>query len=218
MAECEEESDGDHMTTESLKLYEAQFFGFTPQTCTMRLHSAFQDCLYELLVVVESVFLRKLSPGQEPEQNLAQTARQCTQQLHRFLQERFQKISSRMEALLEEKVLSVPTNVLLPEDEVHRRHPQGGEEILGLEKSLAELQSSYQAEVCARQALLAELASQKEVQEDLDGLLCWIEELRSSWKQEGVGSMQDGIRLMVEMVGQLQDTMAKITKKSQGLV
>ncbi|KAL7834504.1 hypothetical protein SRHO_G00287510 [Serrasalmus rhombeus] len=218
MTESGENNDNvGSFTSESLKLYEAQFFGFTPQTCMMRVNSAFQDCLYEMLVVVESVFVRKLSQGKDPPEELQLKTRECTQKLLRFLQERFRKLSSRMETLLVNSVLSIPENVLLPEDEPHRKYPESQEQLLKLESSIADLQQSYQAEVCAKQALLAELEEQRETQEQLEEVLRWIEELRLSWKREGMGNVHDSFRHMIETVNQLQGVMGKIRKKSKSL-
>lgn len=204
-------------SADSLKLYEAQFFGFTPQTCMIRVNSAFLDCLYEMLLVVESVFVRKVSQGREPPEELRLETRECTQKLHGFLQERFGKLSGRMESLLVPSVLSVPGNVLLPEDEPHRRHPQSHEQLLELEASIADLQRSYQAEVCARQALLAELEEQRETQERLEEVLGWIQELRRSWKHEGMGDIQESFRHIMETAKHVQSVMGKITKKSSSL-
>ena len=202
------------MAAESLKLYEAQFFSFTPQTCMLRIYSAFHDSLYDLMLVVESVFKRKLTPeGQEPPQEMGVKMQECSQKLLQFLQGRFELLSSRMETLLVDNILSVPPNVLLPEDEPHVKYPQGAEELMRMERSLAELHQAYQAEVCAKQALLAELGEQREVQEHLDGILSWIGELRASGKQEGL--VQDNFAALMETVRDLQDVKSKILKKSR---
>uniref|UniRef100_A0AAZ3R4Q5 Protein MIS12 homolog n=1 Tax=Oncorhynchus tshawytscha TaxID=74940 RepID=A0AAZ3R4Q5_ONCTS len=174
------------MSPSSLKLYEAQFFGFTPQTCMVRVYSAFQDFLNELLLVVEAVFVRKLS-GTEPNgEQLCSRARECSQKLQIFLQERFKRLTCLMETVLVNNVLSVPPNVLLPDDQPHKKYFQRLEEVLNLESSLAELQLVYQAEVCGRQALL-----------QLDGILRWIVELQAAWMQEGMASFHDSFHAVI---------------------
>lgn len=107
-------------------LYEAQFFGFTPQTCMLRVYSAFQDCLCEILVVVEKVCVRQLktSESDADEEQLRSRARECTRKLQQFLEGRFKQLSERMEALLVNRCFTLPTNVLLPEDQQHRSYPQ----------------------------------------------------------------------------------------------
>lgn len=182
----------------------------------LRIYSAFHDSLYELMLVVESVFKRKLSPaGQEPSEEMGLKMQQCSQKLLQFLQERFELLSRRMETLLVDNILSVPPNVLLPEDQSHLKHPGASEELMRMEKSLAELQQAYRAEVCAKQALLAELGEQREVQEHLNGILSWIGELRTCGRKEGL--VQDNFAPVVETVRQLQDVKAKILKKSKKL-
>ncbi|XP_055056525.1 protein MIS12 homolog [Misgurnus anguillicaudatus] len=203
--------------SESLQLYEAQFFGFTPETCTLRVYNAFRDSLNHILVAVESVFVKRLSPGQEPSAELRLTARESTQKLRRFLQERFEVMFQRMKGMLMERVLNIPPNVLLPDDQLHQKYPEGKEDIMKLQSSIAKLQQAYEADVCAKQALLAELEEQKETQKQLDEVLRWIEELRVSWRREGMGSVQDSVRYMMETVGQLQDVMGKISKQSKEL-
>ncbi|KAG1957426.1 protein MIS12 homolog [Pimephales promelas] len=203
--------------SESLQLYEAQFFGFTPETCTLRVRDAFRDSLNHILVAVESVFVKRLCPGRDPPAELRLTARECTQKLRQFLQERFEVMFQRMKGMLVDRVLSVPQNVLLPDDQLHQKHPAGKEELTKLQDSVAKLLQAYEAEVCAKQALLAELEEQKETQKQIDEVLRWIEELGLSWRREGMGSVQDSVRHMVETVGQLQDVVGKIRKQNKGL-
>uniref|UniRef100_A0A8C1KSL3 Protein MIS12 homolog n=1 Tax=Cyprinus carpio TaxID=7962 RepID=A0A8C1KSL3_CYPCA len=203
--------------SESLQLYEAQFFGFTPETCTVRVHDAFRDSLNHILVAVESVFVKRLCPGQEPPAELRLTARESTQKLRQFLQERFEIMFQRMKGMLMDRVLSIPHNVLLPDDQLHQKYPEGKEDLMKLQDSIANLLQAYEAEVCAKQALLAELEEQKETQKQLDEVLRWIEELRISWRREGMGNVQDSIRHMMETVGQLQDVVGKINKRNKNL-
>lgn len=115
------------LSPSTLKLYEAQFFGFTPQTCMLRVYGAFQDCLYDILPVVEKVCVRQLSKGESDaaEEQLRAKARECSRKLQQYLEERFKQLSERMETLLVNRCLSVPPNVLLPEDQSHRSYPQG---------------------------------------------------------------------------------------------
>lgn len=205
------------MGSESLQLYEAQFFGFTPETCTLRIHDAFRDSLNHILVAVESVFVKRLCPGRDPPAELRLTARESTQKLRQFLQERFEIMFQRMKGMLVGRVLSIPHNVLLPEDQMHQKYPEGKEELVKLQESIAKLLQAYEAEVCSKQALLAELEEQKETQKQLDEVLSWIEELHVSWRREGMGNVQDSVRHMMDTVGQLQDVVGKINKQNNAL-
>ncbi|TRY86833.1 hypothetical protein DNTS_028657 [Danionella cerebrum] len=203
--------------SESLQLYEAQFFGFTPETCTLRIHNAFRDSLNYILSAVESVFVKRLSLGQDPPADLRLAVHESTQKLRQFLQERFQVMFERMKGMLMERVLTIPHNVLLPEHQLQQKHPEAREELMKLQESTAKLLQAYEAEVCAKQALLAELEEQREIQKHLDETLSWIQELRMSWRREGVGSIQDSIRHMIETVSQLQDMVGKIKKHNNTL-
>lgn len=110
----------------TLKLYETQFFGFTPKTCMLRVYSAFQDCLCDILPVVEKVCVRQLGrDGSGVAGQLLQVrARDCSRRLQQFLEDRFKQLSERMEALLVSRCLSVPPNVVLPEDKCHDKYPE----------------------------------------------------------------------------------------------
>lgn len=122
----EAEDGGGCLPSSPLKLYETQFFGFTPKTCMLRVYSAFQDCLCDILLVVEKVCVRQLSRGGSAadEERLRARARECSRQLQQFLEGRFKQLSERMEALLLSRCFSVPPNVLLPEDKSHHKYPQ----------------------------------------------------------------------------------------------
>lgn len=211
----EVEEEAEQLPPSSLKLYEAQFFGFTPQTCMLRVYSAFQDCLCDILPVVEKVCVRQLSKGEADEELLRSRARECSRKLQQFLEKRFKLLSERIEALLVNRCLTVPPNVLLPEDQSHCNHPQAEQEVLRLESSLADLQRAYEAEVCARQALLAELEEQREVQKQLDGILTWVRELQAAWVKEGNGNFHESFRLVMESVKKLQEAVREVLVDSR---
>lgn len=88
------------------------------------------------------------------------------------------------------------------------------QEVFRLESSLADLHRTYEAEVCARQALLAELEEQREVQKQLDGFLTWLRELQAAWVTEGNGSFHESFRLVKESVKKLQEAIGEVCKKA----
>lgn len=123
---CKDVVGGNKLFSSELNLYEAQFFGFTPQTCVLRICNAFQDCLYDILPLVEKICVEQLSAGgcAESEEQLRAGARECSQRLKQFLEERLKRLSERMGPLLVNRCFSVPSTVLLPEDQPHRDYPQ----------------------------------------------------------------------------------------------
>ncbi|GAA6220115.1 protein MIS12 homolog [Lates japonicus] len=211
----EVDSEADSPCPSTLKLYETQFFGFTPQTYMLRVYSAFQDCLNDILPVVEKVCVRQLSKGETDgaEELLRARARECSRKLQQFLEERFKQLSERMETLLVNDCFTVPPNVLLPEDQSHNIYPQDLQEVLKLESSLTDLHRAYEAEVCARQALLAELEEQREVQKQLDGILMWVRELQAAWVKDGNGNFHESFRLVMESVKKLQEAVREVYTK-----
>lgn len=77
--------------------------------------------------------------------------------------------------------------------------------MLRLESTLADLHRAYEAEVCARQELLAELEEQKEVQKQLGEILTWVRELQAAWEKEGNASVQESFRLVMASIKKLQE-------------
>ncbi|XP_043847202.1 protein MIS12 homolog [Dromiciops gliroides] len=169
-------------------LYETQFFGFTPQTCMLRIYIAFQDYLFEVMVAVEKVILKKASslPGCSTS---AVQVRGSTEAFLRFMKERFNRLFVKMEQVLLQLVLNIPPNILLPEDRCHEKYPQSKEEFHLLQQEVGRLQLQYKAELGAKQALLAELQVQKVVQAQLKKTLQWFDALGDSHGPLGLGEM-----------------------------
>lgn len=83
-----------------------------------------------------------------------------------------------------------------------------------MESSTADSQKAFEAEICARQALLAELEEQKEVQKQLDEILTWVTDLRVAWLKAGTGGFTESFREVLESVHQLQDAVREICNKA----
>ncbi|XP_061557371.1 protein MIS12 homolog [Phycodurus eques] len=212
---CEET---DMLPTSTLELYESQFFGFTPQTFMFRLSSAFLDCLSDILSVVEKVCVRQLCKSESEattEEQLIVRVRESSRKFQAFVGERFKQLSERIEELLVTRCFSVPPNVLLKEDQCHRKRPPDTQEMLRLESSLTELRSAHEAEVCARHALQAELEEQAAVQKQLDEFLVWNRKLQDTWVTEGNGSFQERFQLVAASVKKLQEAVVEVCNKAQ---
>ncbi|XP_051847442.1 protein MIS12 homolog [Antechinus flavipes] len=193
-------------------LYEAQFFGFTPQTCMLRIYIAFQDYLFEVMVAVEKVMLKKA--GDLPGCDLsAVQIRSSTETFLRFMKERFDRLFVKMERALLRLVLSIPPTVLLPEDRSHEKHPQSREEFGLLQQEVGQLQARYKAELGARRALLAELEVQKVVRERLRKTLHWLNGLGDVHGPPGLREM---MALLVQHSGQLRSITQDVSQKSSG--
>ncbi|KFW94275.1 Protein MIS12 [Phalacrocorax carbo] len=174
--------------------YEAQFFGFTPQTCMLRVYIAFQDYLFEMMLVVESVILKKLDgfPGCKISP--------------------FQIRKSTEKFLL---VLSIPKNVLLPEDKVHEQYPYSKEQFQALQDEINQLQQQYRAEASAGQALRAELEEQKAVQAELEKILQWFDGLENICREHGTGNFKESFAFLTQNSKKLQDVLKDVEEKSK---
>lgn len=115
--------------------YEAQFFGFTPQTCMLRIYIAFQDYLFEVMQAVEQVVLKKLDGIPDCAVSPVQI-RKCTEKFLCFMKGRFDNLFGKMEQLFLQLILRIPPNILLPEDKSQELHPCSEEEFHLLQKKL----------------------------------------------------------------------------------
>ncbi|XP_074153809.1 protein MIS12 homolog [Sminthopsis crassicaudata] len=188
-------------------LYETQFFGFTPQTCMLRIYIAFQDYLFEVMVAVEKVILKKAGALS------AVQVRGSTEAFLRFMKQRFDRLFVKMERALLRLVLSVPPTVLLPEDRSHERHPQSREDFRLLQQDVERLQGRYKAELGARRALLAELEVQKAVRAQLRKTLRWLDGLGDAHGPPGLGEMMS---LLIQHSGRLRSITEDVAQKSSG--
>ncbi|NXX51611.1 MIS12 protein, partial [Tricholaema leucomelas] len=194
--------------------YEAQFFGFTPQTCVLRVYIAFQDYLFEIMLVVESVILKKLVTIPESKISPLQI-RKCTEKFFAFMKKQFNKLFSNMEKVLLQLVLSIPPNVLLPEDKVHEQYCYSKEQFQVLQEEVQELQRQCRAEASAGQALRAELEEQKVVQAELEKVLQWFAGLESVCREHGTSSVKESFTFLTQNSKKLQDVLKDVEKKSK---
>ncbi|NWW55466.1 MIS12 protein, partial [Pedionomus torquatus] len=193
--------------------YEAQFFGFTPQTCMLRIYIAFQDYLFDMMLVVESVILKKLDgfPGCKisPSQ-----IRKSTEKFLLFMKDHFDKLFSKMEEVLLQLVLSIPENVLLPEDKVHEQYPYSKEQFQELQAEIQQLQQQYRAEASAGQALQAELEEQNAVRAELEKVVQWFDGLHNICREHGTSNFKESFAFLMRNSKKLQDVLKDVEKKS----
>ncbi|XP_056362606.1 protein MIS12 homolog [Oenanthe melanoleuca] len=194
--------------------YEAQFFGFTPQTCVLRVYIAFQDYLFEMMLLVEGVMLKKLDsiPGCKisPPQ-----LRKCTERFLLFMKEHFDKLFSMMEEVLLQLVLNIPKNVLLPEDRVQEQYPYSKEEFQALQDELQQLQQQCRAEAAAEQQLRAELEEQKAVKAELEKILQCFDGLENICREHGAGNFKESFALLTQSSKKLQGVLKDVKEKSR---
>lgn len=196
--------------------YEAQFFGFTPQTCMLRIYMAFQDYLFEVMQAVEQVILKKLDGIPNCEISPVQI-RKCTKKFLCFMKGHFDNLFVKMEHLFLQWILRIPPNILLPEDKTQEMHPYSEEEFQLLQKEIEELQEKYKTELCTKQALLAELEEQKIVQAKLRQTLALFDELENVGRDYGTGDFRDSLMFLVQNSRKLQNIRDNVEKESKRL-
>ncbi|NWR53159.1 MIS12 protein, partial [Regulus satrapa] len=194
--------------------YETQFFGFTPQTCVLRIYTAFQDYLFEVILLAEGVMLKKLDgiPGCKigPSQ-----IRKCTEKFVVFMTEHFDKLFAKMEEMLLQLVLNIPENALLPEDRVQEQYRYSKEEFQALQDELEQLQQQCRAEVDTEQALREELEEQKVVVAELEKVLQCFDGLDTICREHGVSSFKGSFAFLTQSSKKLQDVLKHVEEKSK---
>ncbi|KAM7333745.1 hypothetical protein ACRRTK_007065 [Alexandromys fortis] len=196
--------------------YEAQFFGFTPQTCLLRIYLAFQDHLFEVMQAVEQVILKKLEDAPNSEISPVQV-RKCTEKFLCFMKGRFDNLFGKMEQLILQAVLRIPPNILLPEDKCQETHPFSEEKFQLLRKEIEELQEKYKVELCTEQALLAELEEQKIVKARLRETLTFFDELENIGRDHGTSNFRESLVSLVQNCRKFQNIRDKVEKQSKRL-
>lgn len=196
--------------------YETQFFGFTPQTCMLRIYIAFQDYLFEVMQAVEQVILKKLDGIPNSEISPVQI-RKCTEKFLSFMKGRFDNLFVKMEQLFLQWILRIPPNILLPEDKSQEMHPCSEEEFQRLQKEIEQLQEKYKAELCTKQALLAELEEQKIVQAKLKQTLALFDELENVGRDHGTSDFRESLVFLVQNSRKLQNIRDNVEKESKRL-
>ncbi|XP_006863358.1 PREDICTED: protein MIS12 homolog [Chrysochloris asiatica] len=194
--------------------YETQFFGFTPQTCMLRVYIAFQDYLFEVMQAVEQVIVKKLDGISNCDISPVQI-RKCTEKFLSFMKGRFDHLFSKMEQLFLQLILHIPPNILLPEDKSQEMHHYSEEEFQLLQKEIEQLQKKYKTELCAKQALLAELEEQKIVQAKLRQTLTLFDELLNVGREHGTSDFRESLVSLVQNSRKLQSIRDNIEKESE---
>ncbi|XP_068124620.1 protein MIS12 homolog isoform X2 [Hyperolius riggenbachi] len=204
------------MTSVSPLFYETQYFGFTPQTCILRLYISFQDYLFDMLLVVESVILKKKEkfPGCGIDRF---DIRESTKKYLFFITERFNHLFEKLEKCLLELVLKIPRNVLLPEDVVHAKYSYSKEKFEALQGEVQALHSQYKAEKNVTQALLAELEEQKAVQAEMEKVLSWFDGLDRICREHGIIDLMESFVFMAQTSKRLQVSLKEIDVKHKNL-
>uniref|UniRef100_A0A8C6DLY7 Protein MIS12 homolog n=1 Tax=Moschus moschiferus TaxID=68415 RepID=A0A8C6DLY7_MOSMO len=197
--------------------YEAQFFGFTPQTCMLRIYIAFQDYLFEVMQAVEQVILKKLDGIRDCAISPVQI-RKCTEKFLCFMKERFDNLFGKMEQLFLQLILRIPPNVLLPEDKSQETHSYSEEEFHLLQKEIEQLQEKYKTELCTKQEfLLAELEEQKTVQTKLKQTLSLFDELENVGRDHGASDFREGLVFLIQNSRKLHNIIENVEKEGKRL-
>ncbi|XP_004716238.1 protein MIS12 homolog [Echinops telfairi] len=196
--------------------YEAQFFGFTPQTCMLRIYIAFQDYLFEVMQAVEQVLVKKLDGVSNCDISPIQI-RKCTEKFLGFMKGRFDSLFGKMEQLFLQLILHIPPNILLPEDKFQELHSYSEEQFQLLKEEIEQLQEKYKTELCAKQALLAELEEQSVVQARLRQTLTLFDELINVGRHHGTSDFRESLVSLVQNSRKLQDLRGHIEREGASL-
>lgn len=196
-------------------VYETQFFGFTPQTFMLRLYIAFQDHLSHIMLIAEEAMLNKLQ--NVPRNITPSLIRRGTEQFFSFMKGRFENLFGQIEDTLLSTVLSIPKNVLLPEDQVQQTFGYTAEQFQQLQDGIKQQERQLQVERQAGWALQAELEEQKAVQGHLEKILRWMDGLDKAGREEGTGRLQENFAALTKTAAKLHNIAQEVEEKSKRL-
>ncbi|XP_078064083.1 protein MIS12 homolog [Mustelus asterias] len=195
-----------------LMTYETQFFGFSPQTCVLRVSSGIQDSLLDVMLVVERVIFKKLK--EMPENTITPSQiRVCTESFLQLMKERFDVIFERIEQGILQHIFYIPENILLPEDRVQEQYSHTEKECKELQAEIDQLKHSYRCETMAKQALQAELEEQKLIELKLEQRIHWFHSLDNMWKSNAVSNVPESLAFVRELTQKVPAVLQKIQEK-----
>lgn len=197
---------------DGLMMYETQFFGFSPQTCVLRVHSGIQDSLLDVMLVVERVIHKKLKELPDNRVTPSQL-RACTESFLQLMKERLDLIFERVEQGILQHIFYIPENILLPEDSVQEQHVYTEKQYQEMQMEIAQLQQSYKCEMMAKHALLNELEEQKMTEIKLEQRVHWLNSLDNTWKNNAVSSIPESLTFVTELAQEIPAVLAKIEEK-----
>ncbi|XP_077167167.1 protein MIS12 homolog [Paroedura picta] len=202
--------------SEKVMLYETQFFGFTPQTCMMRMYFAFQDHLFHMMLVIEEVILKKLESMRYAKLT-SSSIRRCSEKFLAYMRNHFDQLFGKMEQLLLQVVLTIPENVLLPEDKCQDQYRYTESEFQELQEEIQHMEHLIKTEVSAQQALKAELEEQKATQEHLERICQWFDGLNNVCREHGTSNLKESFDFLKGNAAKLQTVMQEVEDKSKKL-
>ncbi|XP_054857697.1 protein MIS12 homolog [Eublepharis macularius] len=197
-------------------VYETQFFGFTPQTCMMRMYLAFQDHLFHMMLVIEEVMLKKLQ-SMRCSKLTSSSIRRSSEKFLAYMRKHFDQLFGKMEQLLLKVVLTIPDNVLLPENKCQDQYRYTASEFQKLQEEICHLEHRVKVETSAQQALKTELEEQKATQEQLEKILQWFDSLDNICREHGTSNLKESFAFLKGNSEKLQTVMQEAEDKSKKL-
>lgn len=192
-------------------VYETQFFGFTPQTCMLRMYIAFQDHLFHMMLVVEEVILKKTESIGHAKLTPS-LIRRSTEKFLSSVKERFSHLFGKLEHMLLGMVLNIPPNILLPENKIQEQLHYTAEQFQALQDEIGQLDCQIKAEISAQQALKAELEEQNVVLAHLEKHLQWFDGLDNECREQGTSNLKECFAFLKKNCETLKDIVQKVEK------
>ncbi|XP_059828916.1 protein MIS12 homolog isoform X1 [Hypanus sabinus] len=202
----------DFKMADRLMTYETQFFGFSPQTCVLRIHSGIQDSLLDVMLVVERVILKKLK--EHPDNSITPSQlRACTESFLQLMKDRLDAVFEKVEQGILQHIFCIPENILLREDNVQEQHLYTQEQYQELLMEISRLQQCYKCEITAKHAFLSELEEQKMAELKLEQRIHWLNSLDHMWKDNGINRIPESLAFVTELALNIPAVLAKIEEQ-----
>ncbi|XP_077992399.1 protein MIS12 homolog [Glandiceps talaboti] len=190
--------------------YEAQCFGFTPQSFVNGIYNALIEYLHDGLITAEKFLIQEFRVDREDSKISEEHVRKGTQKIYSRLKNDIGKAVDKLEGYLLSNVLHVPSHVLLPEDKIHQDQTFTEDDVEKVDKELEDLRLKIQNVKYMNAWMLQSMQDIEKVQSKLDSLNAMLDEIEKVHKEAGVSDLKEALVFNISRMKQLQDNVQTV--------
>ncbi|XP_070538312.1 protein MIS12 homolog [Ptychodera flava] len=190
--------------------YEAQFFGFTPQSFVDGIYNTLIEYLYDSLNVVEKYIIQEYKLESAESKIPPEQVRQGSQKIFAKMKGEIDKSFDKLEGYMISNIFHIPSHVILPEDKVQLDHAYTEDDEDKLDQELTELRQKIRNTKYMNKWMVENTKNMEQVQGKLDQLSSMLDDLDKAQKDAGVTDLKEAMVFNISRVKQIQDNVKKI--------
>ncbi|XP_076435542.1 protein MIS12 homolog [Babylonia areolata] len=173
---------------ENLEDYETQLFGFTPRSFVSGIYNAVSEYFTEALQSLEDYLSKHYSDTMS-----ASEIGERMQVVRQHLVTKIDKAFDTLETYLANNIFCVPTNVILPEDQVQVNTPVSQQDFSAVQDGIQCMKKNILAVKLANAVLKQRLQYTMQLQEMFDNIVERLNSAQAIARQEGVVDLHDSL-------------------------